>query len=206
MNTTMRNGDVRNRRSRRQWFVQVAAAFSLALICGLYGCSTGTPPIHSLPVAENPPDYKMGPGDRISVTVFGEDNITGEYDVDPQGTVSLPLAGRMKVKDMTAQQFEAALTNRLGHGLVTNPQVAVAVVKYRPFYILGEVKNPGAYPYYSGATVLNAVALAGGYTYRASTSNISVVRPDSKDHDPQLASEEAYLEPGDIVIVPLRWF
>lgn len=205
MNTTMRSGDVRSTRTGRQWLVQVAAALSLALVCGLYGCA-GTPPIHPLPVAANPPPYEMGPGDRISVTVFGEDNITGEYDIDPQGTVSLPLAGRMTAKDMTPQQFETALRNRLGHGLVTNPQVAVSVVKYRPFYILGEVKNPGAYPYYSGATVLNAVALAGGYTYRASTTDISVVRPESKDRDPQLASEEAYLEPGDIVIVPLRWF
>jgi protein involved in polysaccharide export with SLBB domain len=89
--------------------------------------------------------------------------------------------------------------------LVTNPQVAVAVVKYRPFYILGEVQHPGAYPYYSGATVLNAVALAGGYTYRARTTKISVVRPDG-ERDPLLAREDAYLEPGDIVIVPLRWF
>jgi protein involved in polysaccharide export with SLBB domain len=173
MNTKIENGAVRHMRSRRDWFMRIASALSLAFVFG--------------------------------ITVFGEETITGEYDVDSQGTISLPLAGRISVKDMTTQQFESALTNRLARGLVTNPQVAVAVVKYRPFYILGEVKNPGAYPYYSGATVLNAVALAGGYTYRAQTSKISVVKPEG-DRDPMLAPEDAYLEPGDIVIVPLRWF
>jgi protein involved in polysaccharide export with SLBB domain len=204
MNTKIENGAVRHMRSRRDWFMCIASALSLAFVFGITGCASDSN-MRSIPVAQNPPEYKLGPGDRLGITVFGEETITGEYDVDSQGTISLPLAGRISVKDMTTQQFESALTNRLARGLVTNPQVAVAVVKYRPFYILGEVKNPGAYPYYSGATVLNAVALAGGYTYRAQTSKISVVKPEG-DRDPMLAPEDAYLEPGDIVIVPLRWF
>jgi protein involved in polysaccharide export with SLBB domain len=205
MSMTIETGAAGHIRSRRGWFVQAIAAMSMAFAFALTGCADDNASMRTMAEAQNPPVYKLGPGDRLGVTVFGEETITGEYDVDSQGAISLPLAGRMSVKGMTAQQFEGALTNRLKQGLVTNPQVAVAVVKYRPFYILGEVKNPGAYPYYSGATVLNAVAMAGGYTYRARTSRISVVKSDG-DREQMIANEDAYLEPGDIVIVPLRWF
>lgn len=206
MTTMLETGAARRHaRSRRGWFVQAFAAMSMAFAFALTGCADDTAGMRTMATAQNPPEYKLGPGDRLGVTVFGEETITGEYDVDSQGTISLPLAGRLPVKGMTAQQFEDSLRTRLSRGLVTNPQVAVAVVKYRPFYILGEVKNPGAYPYYSGATVLNAVAMAGGYTYRARTNKISVVKPEG-DRDQVLANEDAYLEPGDIVVVPLRWF
>lgn len=209
MNTTIRNWSFHDRRSAhdrfKAWVARLASLVALAAFLGVTGCA-GSENLQPLPQQASAPEYHLGPGDRLSIVVFGEDNMTGEYDVDDTGTVSVPLAGRIKVDNMTPAELEKALDQRLGKGLVTNPQVAVSVVRYRPFYILGEVKNPGAYPYYSGATVLSAVAMAGGYTYRAKTRAVEVVRPDGVDTDPKLAKEEAYLQPGDIVIVPLRWF
>ena len=205
MNTTIRNHSLHRVGNRfGAWAARGVSLAALVAFLGLAGCSSQN--LQPLPQQSAAPEYHLGPGDRLSIMVFGEDNMTGEYDVDDTGTVSVPLAGRVQVNNMTPVELEKALDQRLAKGLVANPQVAVSVVRYRPFYILGEVKNPGAYPYYSGATVLSAVAMAGGYTYRAKTGTIEVVRPDGTDTDPKLAREEAYLQPGDIVIVPLRWF
>jgi polysaccharide export outer membrane protein len=205
MNTTIRNQSLHRVGHRfGAWAARSVSLAAVAALLAVTGCASDN--LKPLPKEAAAPEYHLGPGDRLSIMVFGEDNMTGEYDVDDTGTVSVPLAGRVQVNNMTPAELEQALDQRLGKGLVANPQVAVSVVRYRPFYILGEVKNPGAYPYYSGATVLSAVAMAGGYTYRAKTGTIEVVRPDGADTDPKLAKEEAYLQPGDIVIVPLRWF
>lgn len=209
MNTTIRIADhqYRNRLwdTWGGWAARVASALSLAAFLGLAACSS-TNGLQPLPSQASAPQYRLGPGDRVSITVFGEETMTGEYDVDDTGSVSVPLAGRIHANNLTPAQFESELSGRLSKGLVANPQVAVSVVRYRPFFILGEVQHPGAYPYYSGATVLSAVAMAGGYTYRAQTGQIEVVRSDGSGRDPRLANEEVYLQPGDIVIVPLRWF
>jgi polysaccharide export outer membrane protein len=152
----------------------------------------------------NPPTYRLGAGDRILVNVYGERDMTGEYEIDDTGVISVPLAGRVAVKDKTARELETGLEQQLSRGgLLNNPKVAVNVVRYRPFYILGEVQRPGAYPYYSGATVLNAVAQAGGYTYRARTNRASVVKAEGSQ---QTADENAYVQPGDVIIIPERWF
>jgi protein involved in polysaccharide export with SLBB domain len=181
-------------------------SFAALVLCfGLGGCAT-SPNLKPLSSQDTLPQYHLGAGDRLSIVVFGEENMTGEYDVDDTGVVSVPLAGRIPVTGMTPIELEGAINTRLAKGLIANPRVAVSVVKYRPFYIIGEVQRPGAYPYYSGATVLSAVALAGGYTYRAKMDTIEVVRPDGNDRSPKLANQEAYLLPGDILIVPLRWF
>lgn len=180
------------------------AVFAAVAALGLAAC--GGQNLKPLESSAAPQAYRLGTGDRIAVNVFGEPTVAGEYEIDDTGNVSLPLAGRVNVRNMTPQEAEASMARRLSSAL-ENPQVNVAVVRYRPFYILGEVQRPGAYSYYGGATVLNAVALAGGYTFRARTNQISVVRPEgSQEREPQLASEEAYLQPGDIVIVPPRWF
>lgn len=208
MNTTMENGYLQrgwfSGNLFRVWATRLASIAGIAVFLGLAGCSSTN--MDSLPPQASVPQYRLGPGDRLSVVVFGEDTMTGEYDVDDTGTLSIPLAGRVNVTNMTPAEVEKSLDTKLGHGLIANPQVAVSVVRYRPFFILGEVKNPGAYPYYGGATVLSAVAMAGGYTYRAQTQSIEVVRSTSADRSPKVASQEAYLEPGDVVIVPLRWF
>jgi protein involved in polysaccharide export with SLBB domain len=191
-----------NRHSTMSKFFRIASLLSLALVFAVAGCAQqrNLKPLES---AANPSDYKLGAGDRVGVTVFGEETITGEYDVDNNGGVNLPLVGTVDAKNKTPRQFQTDLRNALiKGGVVNNAQVSVNVVKYRPFFVLGEVQKPGAYPYYAGATVLNAVAMAGGYTYRAATNSITVTRND----DERAAKEQSLLQPGDIVTVPLRWF
>ncbi len=181
---------------------------SLLLVVAVAACSNtsvGNKPLAS--AASAPTAYNLGFGDRIAVTIYGEKDLTGEYEVDDSGSVAMPLVGAVKVADMQARDAEKAIARQLtAKGLVKDANVNVAVVRYRPVYIMGEVQRPGAYPYYSGITVMNMVALAGGYTYRASKGGIGVVRPTESEKEPQKAPETAYLAPGDIVIVPERWF
>ena len=128
------------------------------------------------------------------------------YDLDESGSFSLPLAGPVHVNGKTARQAEAAITARLADGLVTDPKVSVNVKRYRPIYVVGEVQKPGAYPSYGSTSVLNAVALAGGYTYRAQNSGISVIRFGDASHRSVPISETDTVMPGDTLNVPERWF
>lgn len=107
--------------------------------------------------------YILGTGDKIRVTVFGEPDLSGEFEVGATGSLSLPLIGAVATVDLTPRGLENAIISRLKDGYLKNPKVAVEVIEYRPFYILGDVKSPGSYPYVNGMTVLNAIALAGGY-------------------------------------------
>ncbi len=176
----------------------------IAALLGSAGCAGNTPSLK----ASNPPDaYRLGYGDQVAVVVYGQPETSGQFEVDDEGALSLPLAGRVDVRDLTTAQAEQAVAKQLVRkGLSKDPQVTINVTQYRPIYILGEVQKPGAYPYYSGETVLNAVAVAGGYTYRAGNSRIDVIRPTDGQRQPQRAEESSYLAPGDIVVVPERWF
>jgi polysaccharide export outer membrane protein len=157
------------------------------------------------PVAANAP-YALGAGDQIDVVVFGEDNLSGVYDLDEAGAFSLPLAGRVTVNGKTTRQAEAAITARLADGLVTDPKVSVNIKRYRPIYVVGEVQRPGGYPVFGPTSVINAVALAGGYTYRARNSEITVIRYGDAAHQPVLVGESDSVQPGDTITVPERWF
>jgi protein involved in polysaccharide export with SLBB domain len=184
----------------------------LALVAPLWlvACAdeSGTPGLQSAsldPIDATTP-YALGPGDQIEVVVFGEDNLSGTYDLDEGGAFSLPLAGRVTVIGKTAWQAEVVITARLADGLVTDPKVSVNVKRYRPIYVVGEVQKPGAYPAYGPTSVLNAVALAGGYTYRARNSQITVIRYGDAGHRPVPVGESDTVLPGDTVTVPERWF
>jgi len=186
-------------------WTRIARVVPVIALLALAACGTAD----TTPVAtyEAPQAYRLGTGDRVAVTVFGEKDMSGEFDVDDTGALPIPLAGSVSVKDKTPREVEKALEAQLTRGgLIRDPKVNVAVVKYRPIYILGEVQRPGAYPYQSGITVLNAVALAGGYTYRANSKRIDVVRHESGDRTPQRTSETNYVAPGDTIVIPERWF
>ena len=183
---------------------------ALAAPLWLAGCA-GAPPMPGPQTASLEPvpalaPYQLGPGDQIDVVVFGEDNLSGVYDLDESGSFSLPLAGPVHVNGKTARQAEVAITARLADGLVTDPKVSVNVKRYRPIYVVGEVQKPGAYPSYGSTSVLNAVALAGGYTYRAQNSEITVIRYGDPAHRSIPISETDVVMPGDTVNVPERWF
>src|SRR6218665_317655 len=123
--------------------------------------------------------YILGPTDRVRLKVYGEADITGEYEVDSNGFVSIPLAGHVKAAGLTTRQLEKGISSALSKGIVRDPRVNVEIALYRPFYILGEVKKSGEYPYRVGLTVMDAVATAGGFTYRANESKVYLRRSGS---------------------------
>lgn len=150
--------------------------------------------------------YRLGSQDQIVVTVFGQEDLSGEFQVDGEGRVSLPLVGNVQLGDMTIREAEAAIADKLRPDYLRNPRVSVQVVNYRPFYILGEVKQPGGYPYVDGMTVVQAVALAGGYTYRADEDDVVIVRGGDRGRGKEKARQETRVMPGDIIEVPERFF
>jgi polysaccharide export outer membrane protein len=151
-------------------------------------------------------DYRLGPGDRVHVDVFGEPDMSGDYDVDGAGAMPLKLIGRVEARGQTGRDLEQAIQRRLADGYLKDPHVTVSVIAYRPFYLLGEVQKPGPYPYVVGMTVAHAVAIAGGYTYRASTRSITVQHFDDPAAAQQPADESSPVLPGDLVRVPIRMF
>jgi polysaccharide export outer membrane protein len=151
--------------------------------------------------------YRLGSGDRVRITVFGQPELTGEYAVDGSGQMSYPLVGQIGAGGMTAHELEKALIGKLSPNYLKNPSISVEVLTYRPFYIVGEVRTPGSYPFVSGMTVLNAVALAGGFTYRARETSFYVTRTGENGAKNKItAGAEATILPGDIITVRERYF
>jgi polysaccharide export outer membrane protein len=151
-------------------------------------------------------EYRLGPGDRLSVVVFGQDDLSGELAVDGQGRISMPLIGQVQAQNRTVNELQQIVTDMLSEEYLIDPRISVEVTNYRPFYIYGQVNKPGSYPYVSGMTVRQAIALAGGYTRRASEEPVSITRttPD------ELLDLEGYLKtvvlPGDTIEVFRRLF
>lgn len=148
----------------------------------------------------------LHPGDKIKVTVFGEDRLTGEYEIDAAGLVSLPLAGTVQAGGLTKQQMEQALAKKFSSEYLRNPKVTVDVSSYRPFYIMGEVARPGEYSYKDGLNVLSAIALAGGATYRAKQSTIQIQHVGEAGFRDYPMSPTIPVMPGDLVRIPQRYF
>ncbi len=148
--------------------------------------------------------YRLGSGDKLRVIVFGEEDLSGEFEVDGSGTVSLPLIGEVRARDRTMRAFETAVEEMLRDGYLKDPRVSAEVLNYRPFYIIGEVEKGGEYPFVSGMHVLNAVALAGGHTYRANPKRVFITRRgQEREFAAPLDSE---VQPGDVIRVPERFF
>jgi polysaccharide export outer membrane protein len=151
-------------------------------------------------------DYRLGPTDKVRVTVYGEDDLSGEFQIDSSGFVRLPLIGQVQAAGHSVFQLESQVENALDDGYLRNARVNIEVTAYRPFYIIGEVGKPGEYPYASNMTVLNAVALAGGYTPKAVESSI-YVRHESEAQEHEIAlNQMTKLYPGDVVRVPETTF
>ena len=151
-------------------------------------------------------EMRLAAGDRIRLTVYGEDKLSGEYQIDPDGSVSLPLAGTVQAAGLTKPELERSLATQLKGGYLRNPRVTVDVVSYRPFYVLGEVQKPGEYQFRSGLNVLSAIAVAGGATYRAHTAKVYIQRSGTVQLKEYLQSPTVQVLPGDVVRVPERFF
>jgi protein involved in polysaccharide export with SLBB domain len=150
--------------------------------------------------------YTLGPSDLIRVKVYNEPDLTGEYQVDGAGFISIPLAGRIKAAGLTTAQLEQSLTKRLNEGILHDARVNIEVSSYAPYYIQGEVKRGGEFPYRPGLTIRDAIASAGGFTYRANEREV-YIRPVGT------AVEEVYpvdarvpIRPGDSIRVAERYF
>jgi polysaccharide export outer membrane protein len=156
--------------------------------------------------AQNLSDYRTGPGDRLKVAVFGHPEESGEFEIDGTGTFGYPLLGRVLAKGRTANEIQAFLTEELDRRFIVDPRVSVEVLRYRPFYIYGEVEKSGSYPYVSALTVRRAVAIAGGFTRRARHAPVSIVRENSESAVGLEAGLDVPVLPGDIIEVRRRLF
>ena len=187
---------------------------TLAGLLVLAGCGGGgdlnegsaTSAAEALSPTGEPLGYTLGTGDHVRVTVFGEPDLSGDFEIDATGKISMPLVGDIKVGGLRLRDAEATIAQALSQGYLANPRVNVEVLNYRPFYIIGEVKTPGSYPYVNGMSVLTAVALAGGYTYRARENRVVITHANDPQRREVPATPDTPVLPGDIIRVPERFF
>lgn len=144
-------------------------------------------------------EYRLDSGDRVKVTVFGEEDLSDEFELDGESKFSMPLIGTVNAQGATPRILEGRIAELLTDGFLKNPKVSVEVLNYRPFYILGEVNSPGSYPYRAGMTILNAVAMAGGFTYRADEGDIEVSQGGVGN--PEVMDPTTVVQPGDVIRV-----
>ncbi|MBO6658329.1 MAG: polysaccharide export protein [Pseudomonadales bacterium] len=149
-------------------------------------------------------DYRLGVGDAVRITVFGQDDLDVEGILTDAGTISYPFLGEIPALGLTVGQLEQLVHHGLKGDYLVNPSVSVAVVEYRKFFVDGEVKQPGSFSYSPGMTLRKAIALAGGFTERASRKKISVIREDMIGEMSIVLEDEVF--PGDIITVNQSFF
>lgn len=187
-------------------FFSLAFVFAVGLLVS--GCYTDFGPVElaSEPVTRPYVATRLQPGDRIKVTVYGEDNLNGVYDIDPSGNVSLALAGTLRAAGRTKAELQRDITAKYKSDYLQDPKVTVDVVAFRPFYVMGEVEHPGEFAYRSDLDVLSATTLAGGLTYRASRSTVLIKRPGDKIWAEYALGPTVMVGPGDLIRIPERYF
>jgi len=151
-------------------------------------------------------EYVLGPGDKLHLNVFGEADLSGEFTIDGQGTIRLPLIGQVRAAGYTPPQLEAAIGSALSQGYLKSPRVAVEVATYRPFYIIGAVNRPGQYPYVDHMNALNAIALAGGFNPAAVESVVFIRREGSNEETEMPVDRTTAIHPGDVLKVHNTFF
>jgi polysaccharide export outer membrane protein len=152
------------------------------------------------------PSYTLDAGDKLRITVFGQEGLTNSYTVDAGGNVNLPLIGTIPARGVTTQQLASLISQRLKQGYVREPHVSVEVETYRPFFILGEVNTPGQYPYVANMTAEAAIAIAGGFSPRANKRKVELTRNSGGQQIHGEVPLNYPLRPGDTVVVKERWF
>lgn len=185
-------------RSRR---LQLAIACAAAL----GGCAAPRAVAPPLAAAFDEP-YVLASGDKLRVNVFGQQNLTNSYAIEPDGAIAMPLVGRLKVEGKTSDQVRAGIEAKLKSGYLRDPNVSVEIEAYRPFFILGEVTQAGQYPYVAGMTAQNAVAIANGFSPRAVQTKVELTR---RIGDRVYKSDVPLtypIRPGDTITVGERWF
>lgn len=176
---------------------------ALAGCAMLMGCATTA--TTTLPSASGV-EYRLSPGDKLKLEVFREDSLSGEYVVNDQGTIGLPLVGEIKASGRTVAQLRDELTVTLGQRYVRNARINLDIVSYRPIYILGEVQKPGEYTYSGQMSVHALVALAGGFTYRANEKVVFIRHVNEAAEAAYKLTSGAAVLPGDTVRIDRRYF
>ena len=156
--------------------------------------------------SQNDGSYQLGAGDKLRLSVFGESDLGGEFEIDGSGDVRLPLIGQVRAAGLTVHAFEQKIIKLLEDGYLRDPRVSIEVVNYRPFYIIGEVNKPGQYPYVNGMNALNAIALAGGFTPKANKSDVYLQRNGQTGEQEYPSDETTKVQPGDVIRIPERFF
>lgn len=172
----------------------------------LTACAGGSPPLASDPYAV--PEYRLAADDELRIVVFGEDSLSKTYTVTSSGDIAFPLLGDVRAAGRTANELNAYLTQQLAGGYLNDPRINIEVVKFRPFYVLGEVSRSGQFEYRPELTALQAIALAGGYTYRADRKRVYIRRAGQEaEFTYELNQGRAiYISPGDTIRVGERFF
>jgi polysaccharide export outer membrane protein len=178
------------------WLVLV----SLSLVAT--ACSSNSGSLSPEAAVDPDAEYNLGVGDQLRVTVFGQEDLSGEFEVDSGGRITMPLVGDLRVVDSTVNDVEAMIVDVLSPDYLQNPVVSVEVLTYRDFFIIGEVANPGPYAYVGKMTVITAVAMAGGFTYRAVEDEFII----SRDGQQFAGRKDSPVLPGDVIEVQERFF
>ncbi|MBF0454518.1 MAG: polysaccharide export protein [Magnetococcales bacterium] len=151
-------------------------------------------------------NYRLGVGDTVAIKVFDEPDLSITTRLGDSTAISYPLLGEIQVKNMTVRQLEEFISSRLRDDYLVNPRVRVSIEEYRKFYVKGEVKAPGGYPYSPELTLDRVISLAGGFTNRANKSRILILSEQSKSKKPRSASLDSRIQPGDVITVQRRFF
>lgn len=178
------------------------ALFTVLLVATSTGCSSYSGPVVSAAdfAQRYPPgSANLSSGDKLHITLYGDDSFTADYSILSDGSIVLPLLGQVEVGGKSVAQVQALLEERLSKGLYSNPRVNVQLIELQPVYVLGEVGRPGSYPFAPDMTLSKAVALAGGYTYRAKNSVIAVRRAGGGAEIFVRGDPALQLAPGDTV-------
>ncbi len=181
--------------------ILLIAAFGLTAACATSNAVVGT-------VAYEQPVYRLAAGDKLNITVFGEEALSRDYVVSPQGDLSFPLLGDIQAAGKTVAELQGVLVVGLSSGYLNDPRVTAEVLNFRPFFILGEIEKAGEYPYSNDLTVMQAVALAGGFTYRANRNTVYIRRAGASQEESYDLREgrPVYVSPGDTVRFDERYF
>jgi len=187
--------------SRKQRSAACLVAFALLVS----GCAGGGAPVRSS--ASQATEYRLGGGDGLRLIFYGEDKLNGEYRIGGDGMLALPLIGQVKAEGLTIPELQTAIAAAYSRGgYLLDPKVAVEVLEYRPFFILGEVNAPGQYPFIPGMSVRQAIATAKGYTYRARQGTAMITHWQETNEVPYAVQPGTKVTPGDTIRVPERHF
>ena len=176
----------------------------------LAACDSDSTPIVPMAAAGggSPGDSnKLGPNDRLRITVFGQPTLTGEYTLDGNGDLAFPLIGNVPANGSTTSELQQKIAAKLSPDYMVNPNVSAEIVNRRPFYVIGEVQKPGNYPYVTDMTAVNAIAMAGGFTRRARKNDFYIRRLDKDGKMVRIeANAGTVLQAGDTLEVRERLF